>query len=233
MNEFIRTRLLFGDESMEKLQNAKVAVFGIGGVGGHCAEALIRSGIGSMDIFDNDDVSVSNINRQIVALHSTVGKKKVDVMKERALDINPNINITAYDIFFDEKSDIDFSSYDFIVDAIDTVTSKLLLIKKAKENSVPIICSMGAGNKLDPTGFMIADISKTEVCPLARVMRKKLSEMKIKDVPVVFSKEIAIKPIETDTELKGGRPAPGSNAFVPSVVGLIIASYVCRTIVNS
>lgn len=235
INEFSRTELLLGKEAINKLKNSSVAVFGIGGVGGHTAEALSRTGVGELHFFDNDTVSVSNINRQIVALHSTVGKYKVDVMKERALDINPNAKVFSHKVFIDENTinDFDFSKFDYIVDAIDTVSAKLLLIKYAKENNTPVISAMGAGNKLDPTKFVVTDISKTEACPLARVMRKKLKDMGIKGVKVVYSTELALKPLES-TESKGtaGRPVPGSSAFVPSVSGLIIASEVIKDLVK-
>lgn len=229
LHEFSRTEILIGETAMAKLANSKVAIFGIGGVGGHCAEALVRSGVGSLHFFDPDVVSLTNINRQAVAFHSTIGMKKVEIMKNRALDINPNAKIKTFDIFFDKDSEIDFASYDYIIDAIDTVSSKLLLVKIANEKNIPIISSMGAGNKLDPTAFVVSDIFKTEVCPLARVMRKKIKDMGIKKLKVVFSKEEAIKPNSSD-ETKGTaqRPVPGSCAFVPSVVGLIIASEVVK-----
>lgn len=231
INEFSRTELLIGDKAVNKLKNSSVAVFGIGGVGGHTAEALARSGVGELHFFDNDTVSISNINRQIIALHSTVGEYKVDVMKERALDINPNAKVFAHKIFINENiiNELDFSKFDYVIDAIDTVSAKLLLIKLSKENKIPVISAMGAGNKLDPTKFVVTDISKTEACPLARVMRKKLKEMDIKGVKVVYSTELALKPLQS-TESKGtaGRPVPGSCAFVPSVSGLIIASEVIK-----
>lgn len=234
LNEFSRTEILIGTNAINKIKNSKVAVFGIGGVGGHVAEALARSGVGELHYFDPDVVSLTNINRQIVALHSTVGMKKVDVMRDRTLDINPNAIVKCYDIFFDENSEIDFSIYDYVVDAIDTVSSKVLIISKAKMFNVPVISSMGAGNKLNSTGFIVADISKTEVCPLARIMRKKLKDIDIKNVKVVYSKEQSITPAQS-TESKGtaGRPVPGSCAFVPSVVGLIIAGEVIKDLSKS
>ncbi|MFI3206704.1 MAG: tRNA threonylcarbamoyladenosine dehydratase [Clostridia bacterium] len=236
INEFSRLELLVGETAMKKLQNARVAVFGIGGVGGHCAEALVRSGIASLDFFDNDVVSISNINRQIVAVHSTIGKEKTEVMKERALDINPNAKINAVNIFLtaENANEIDFDKFDYIVDAIDTISSKILLAKIADEKKIPIISSMGAGNKLNPVGFMVADINKTEVCPLARVMRKKLKDNGIKKLKVVYSKEIPLTPRKSD-EKKGtaNRPTPGSSAFVPSVAGLILASEVVKDLTKN
>lgn len=234
-----RTEILLGEESIQKLEKAKVAVFGIGGVGGFAAEALARSGVGHLELIDHDTVSVSNINRQIVALHSTVGKYKVDVMKERILDINPNINVTAHKCFYlpETAEQFDFSNYDYVVDCIDTVTGKLQLVEAAKAAGVPIICSMGAGNKLDPTAFEVADISKTSVCPLAKVMRRELKKRNIKNVKVVYSKEepveAKIKNQEKDENVSqenGGRrkSIPGSCAFVPSVAGLILAGEVIK-----
>ena len=234
-----RTEILLGEESIQKLEKAKVAVFGIGGVGGFAAEALARSGVGHLELIDHDTVSVSNINRQIVALHSTVGKYKVDVMKERILDINPNISVIAHKCFYlpETAEQFDFSNYDYVVDCIDTVTGKLQLVEAAKAAGVPIICSMGAGNKLDPTAFEVADISKTSVCPLAKVMRRELKKRNIKNVKVVYSKEepveAKIKNQEKDVNVSqenGGRrkSIPGSCAFVPSVAGLILAGEVIK-----
>lgn len=227
--QFARTQIIYGASSMEKLYAAKVAVFGVGGVGGYVAEALARSGIGHLLLVDNDTVSVTNINRQIIALHSTVGKSKVRVMKERCQDINPNIIIEEKECFFlPENSDsFDFEGYSYIVDAVDTVSAKIELIKKAKEAGVPVISCMGAGNKTDPTKFTVADISKTSVCPLARVMRRELKSRGIKDVKVVYSTESPVV-TEKGTEMKGGGIAPGSTAFAPSVAGLLIAA----TVVN-
>ena len=229
-NEFSRLELLIGSQSLNKLKQASVAIFGIGGVGGHVAEALARSGVGNLDFYDNDTVSISNINRQIVALNSNIGKYKTDIMKKRALDINPKANVNAINMFFTSENahEIDFSKYDYIVDAIDTVSSKLLLAKIAHEQNIKIISSMGAGNKLNPCGFMISDIFKTEVCPLARVMRKKLKEMKIPRLKVVYSKELPV--IEHNNYGSETRPVPASCAFVPSVVGLIIASEVVNSL---
>ena len=233
VNEFSRTELLLGRQAIEKLHNSHVAIFGIGGVGGYVAEALARSGLGQLDLIDNDTVSLTNINRQIIALHSTVGRPKVEVMKERILDINPKAEVKTFQCFYlpDTRELFDFSKYDYVVDAVDTVTAKIQLIIQAKECATPIICSMGAGNKLDPTKFEVADISQTSVCPLARVMRQECKKRGIKDVKVVYSKEKPVEPqLEKDEEieLKGNGPAPGSSAFVPSVAGLIIACEVIR-----
>lgn len=233
-NEFSRTELLLGPEAMKKLKNSRVAVFGIGGVGGYVCEALARSGVGALDLFDNDTVSLTNINRQIIALHSTVGISKVEAAKSRILDINPMAEVHANQVFFtpENAEDFDFTVYDYVVDAIDTVAGKIALVKKARDSGVKIISSMGAGNKLDPTGFIISDISKTQVCPLARVMRKKLKEMGIPHLKVVYSKEMPITPLESG-EIKGtaGRPVPGSTAFVPSVAGLIIGGEVIKDLI--
>ena len=236
LNEFSRTELLLGEASVQKLKNCRVAIFGIGGVGGYVVEALARSGVGTLDLFDNDKVSLTNINRQIIALHSTIGVSKTIAAKNRILDINPSATVNTKDVFFmpENSEEFDFSVYDYVVDAIDTVAGKVALIEKAKEQNVPIISSMGAGNKLDPTGFMVADISKTQVCPLARVMRKKLKDIGINHVKVVYSKEIPLTPMESN-EQKGtaGRPVPGSVAFVPSVVGLIIGAEVIKDLINT
>ena len=209
---------------MERLKKARVAVFGIGGVGGYVAEALARSGVFSLDLIDKDLVSLTNLNRQIVALHSTVGRPKVDVMKERILDINPQAQVRTYQCFYlpDTRDLFDFSQYDYVVDAVDTVTAKLELISQAKQSGVPIICSMGAGNKKNPAVFEVADISQTSVCPLARVMRQECKKRGLKNVKVVYSKE---KP------LNFGHEAPASCAFVPSVAGLVIASEVIKDLV--
>ena len=241
ISQFVRTEILLGTEAMEHLKNARVAVFGIGGVGGHAVEALVRSGIGALDMIDHDTISLSNLNRQIVALHSTLGKYKVDVMKERALDINPQIQVTAHKCFYlpETADQFDFTKYDYVVDCIDTVTGKLQLIEAAKAAGVPIISSMGAGNKLNPVGFQVTDISKTSVCPLAKVMRRELKKRGIEDVKVVYSKE---EPVSHQIEAKEegtqknpmseknsrAKSIPGSSAFVPSVAGLIIAGEVIR-----
>ncbi|MBR5597346.1 MAG: tRNA threonylcarbamoyladenosine dehydratase [Lachnospiraceae bacterium] len=218
---YSRTEMLLGEEAIRRLQNSTVAVFGIGGVGGFATEALARSGVGRLELIDHDTVSVSNLNRQIVALHSTIGKYKVDVMKDRILDINPQIEVVAHKCFYlpDTAKEFDFSKYDYVVDCIDTVTGKLQLIEAAKNAGVPVISSMGAGNKLDPAAFEVTDIAKTSVCPLAKVMRRELKKRNIKNVKVVYSKE---EPVETKTR------TPGSCAFVPSVAGLILAGEVVK-----
>lgn len=226
-NIFERTELLIGKEAVSKLQASSVAVFGLGGVGGAILEALVRAGVGKVAILDSDTISQSNLNRQLFALHSTIGKKKVDVAKARMLDINPNVDIITYDIFYSDENADDFqiSEFDYIVDAIDTVTSKLLLIAKAKEHNVPIISSMGTGNKLCPK-FTISDISKTSVCPLAKVMRKKLKEMNIENVKVLWSDE---SPTAPQVQLEeNGRHIPASISFVPPSAGLLIASEVVK-----
>ncbi len=228
LGQFSRTELLLGESAIEKLSKSRVAVFGIGGVGGYTVEALVRSGLGNIDLIDNDTVCITNLNRQIIATHKTIGKYKVDVAKERILEINPDVEVNVHKTFYTAETadEFDFSKYDYVVDAIDTVSGKLSLIKKAKEYNVPIICAMGAGNKLDPTRFEVADISKTSVCPLARVIRTELKKKRIKDVKVVYSKEIPIKPDKIINE--GGKRPPGSTAFVPAVAGLIIAGEVVK-----
>lgn len=229
LNEFSRTGLLLGEEAMDRLKNARVALFGVGGVGGHTAEALARSGIGHISLFDGDVVSLTNINRQIIALHSTIGQSKVQLMGKRILDINPTAKVEAVDMFFTPETELDFSGFDYIIDAVDTVSAKLELVCRAKRAGVPVISCMGAGNKLDPTAFRVRDISKTQVCPLARIMRKKLKELGITGLKVVYSEELPISPPEGE-EKKGtaGRSAPGSCAFVPSVAGLIMAAEVIK-----
>ncbi len=234
MNQFSRTELIYGKEAMEKIYNSHIAIFGIGGVGSFAAEALVRSGIGATDIFDSDKVDITNINRQLFATHKTIGRYKVDVAEERLLDINKDIKITKHNIFLskDNIDDIDFSSFDYVVDAIDTVTSKILLVEKTYEVNTPIISAMGAGNKVDPTRFEVTDIYKTEVCPLAKVMRVELKKRGIKKLKVVYSKEPPIKidaPKDICSEIENKvvkKQIPGSTAFVPPVVGLIIASAV-------
>lgn len=236
LNQFSRTELLFGTDAMQILNNAHVAVFGIGGVGGHTVEALVRSGIQHIDIIDNDTVALTNLNRQIIATHSSIGKYKVDVMKERILDINPEAEVNAYKCFYlpETKDQFDFSKYDYVVDAVDTVSAKIQLIIQAKEAGTKIICAMGAGNKLDPTQFEVTDISKTSVCPLARVIRQECKKRKIQDVKVVYSKEKPVTAVDNELKKETGNEAPsrnsvpGSNAFVPSVAGLIIASEVIK-----
>lgn len=217
---FSRTAALLGDEALERLKASRVAVFGIGGVGGHAAEALARSGVGALDLIDHDTVSPSNLNRQIVALRSTVGRKKVEVMAERIADINPNVKVRIHDTFYLPETAhlFDFSAYDYVVDAIDTVTGKIALVEQAKAVGTPIICAMGAGNKTDPTAFRVADISQTKVCPLAKVMRVELRKRGITDVKVVYSEEPPLVPLQEG--------APGSLAFVPSAAGLMMAGEV-------
>ena len=226
---YSRTELIFGEEAMKKLADARVAVFGVGGVGGFAVEALARSGVGALDIIDNDTVALTNLNRQIIALRSTIGEYKVDVAAKRILDINPNIKLNAYRTFFTPETadSFDFSEYDYVIDAIDTVTGKIELVMKAQAAGTPIICSMGAGNKLDPTKFEVADIYKTSVCPLARVMRYELKKRGVKHLKCVYSTEQPITPRPTD-EASGKRQPPGSCAFVPSVAGLIIAGEVIK-----
>ena len=235
LNQFSRTELLIGKEGINKLSRSRVAVFGIGGVGGYVVEALVRSGVGALDLIDNDKVSLTNINRQIIAAHSTIGQYKVDVAEARLKDINPNVNIKTYKTFFtpETASEFDFSQYDYVVDAIDTVVGKLQLIESSKKANVPIICSMGAGNKMCPEMFEVADISKTSVCPLAKVIRQELKKRRIKNVKVVYSKEIPIKPHESEEKIEGKKQIPGSNAFVPSVAGLIIAGEVIKDLINN
>ena len=242
-DQYSRTQLLLGKEAMEKLHNSRVAVFGIGGVGGYTVEALARSGVGALDLIDDDKVCLTNLNRQIIATRKTVGKFKVDVAEERVHDIDPDIKVTTYKTFFgpETQDSFDFSQFDYVVDAIDTVTGKLALVMKCKEAGVPIICSMGAGNKMDPTRFEVTDIYKTSVCPLAKVMRTECRKRKIKHLKVVYSKEPVMTPIEDDSisckdhcicppgtqrKCTARRTVPGSNAFVPSVAGLIIGGEV-------
>ena len=238
--QFIRTALVFGEDAVNKLNNCRVAVFGVGGVGGYAVEALARSGIGALDLVDSDTVSESNINRQIIAMHSTVGKYKVDVAADRVRDINPECRVTAHRLFFlpETAHMFDFSKYDYVIDAVDTVAAKLEIISQAKKCGVPVICAMGAGNKTDPTAFKVADISKTNVCPLAKVMRTELRKRGIKGVKAVYSEETpvaqnAAAAAEVNA-LEGGlkRSVPGSTAFVPSVAGLIIAGEVIKDLLG-
>ena len=226
--EFSRTEMLLGAEAMERLAGAKVAVFGIGGVGGHAAEALVRSGVGSLVFVDYDTVSLSNINRQIIATHRTLGQYKVDVMRARALEINPRVRVEARRCFFlpENEKEFDFSQYQYVVDAVDDVTAKLLIIRRSREAGVPVISAMGAGNKLHPELFRIAEIEKTSVCPLARVMRRELKKLGITGVKVVYSEEAPLKP--RGGPERGGKPVPGSTAFVPSAAGLLLAGQVIR-----
>lgn len=230
--EFSRTAYVYGEEAIEKLNKSRVAVFGVGGVGGYICEALCRAGVGSIDIFDRDIVSVSNINRQIIALHSTVGRPKVEVMKERMLDINPDCKVNAHAVFYlpENADEFDLSGYDYIADAVDTVAAKLEIAERAYKLGIPVISAMGAGNKTDPTRFEVADIADTTVCPLARVMRRELKARGIKKYKVVYSKEEPIKSGVFDEE--SGKAVPGSLAFVPSVVGLIMASEIVNDLVK-
>ncbi len=229
---FSRTELLLGEEAMRRLQSARVAIFGVGGVGGYVVEALARSGVGTLDLIDNDVVSESNINRQIIATTKTIGQSKVEVAKERILDINPDAIVHAHRVFFlpETQSQFDFTEYDYVVDAIDTVTGKIALIMQAKEAKTPIISSMGAGNKMNPAMFEVADIYKTDVCPLAKVMRYELKKRNVKHLKVVYSKEVPMKP-NGPVDAKTKKAIPGSNAFVPSTVGLIIASEVIKDLI--
>ena len=245
LNQYSRTQLIFGAEAMEKLRNSRVAVFGIGGVGGYTVEALARSGVGELDLIDDDKVCLTNINRQIIATRKTVGQYKVDVAAERVHDIDPNIVVNTYKTFYTPETaeQFDFTKYDYVVDAIDTVTGKIALVMNAKKAKTPIICSMGAGNKVDPTAFEVTDIFKTSVDPLARVMRIELKKRGIRKLKVVYSKEVPLTPVDdmaisckthcicppgTARKCKQRRQVPGSNAFVPSVVGLIIAGEVIK-----
>lgn len=234
-NQFTRTEMLLGSEAVHKLKQCRIAVFGIGGVGGYTVEALARSGVGTLDLIDNDTVSLTNINRQIIALHSTVGMNKTEAAKKRLLDINPNIKINTYNTFFtpENSGEFNFSQYDYIVDAIDTVSGKIELAVQADKANIPIISSMGAGNKLDPTRFEVSDIYKTSVCPLARVMRRELKKRNIRKLKVVYSKEEALSPkCESDEDSGMKRQTPASIAYVPSVVGLIIAGEVINDITS-
>ena len=245
LNQYSRTQLIFGAEAMEKLRNSRVAVFGIGGVGGYTVEALARSGVGELDLIDDDKVCLTNINRQIIATRKTVGQYKVDVAVERVHDIDPNIVVNTYKTFYTPETaeQFDFTKYDYVVDAIDTVTGKIALVMNAKKAKTPIICSMGAGNKVDPTAFEVTDIFKTSVDPLARVMRIELKKRGIRKLKVVYSKEVPLTPVDdmaisckthcicppgTAKKCTQRRQVPGSNAFVPSVVGLIIAGEVIK-----
>lgn len=245
LDQFSRTELLLGKEAMEKLASARVAIFGIGGVGGYVAEGLVRSGVGALDLIDDDKVCLTNLNRQIIATRKTVGKYKVDVMQERILEINPNAAIQTYKTFYtpETSGEFDFTQYDYIVDAIDTVTGKIEMIVRADLANTPIISSMGAGNKLNPAAFEVTDIYKTSVCPLARVMRRELKARGIRKLKVVYSKEPAMTPIESEENSCSGhcvcppgtartctkrRQIPGSMAFVPSVAGLIIAGEIVK-----
>ncbi len=230
--QFSRTKLLLGEDAMQHLFAARVAIFGIGGVGGYTAEALARAGVGQLDLIDSDTVSVSNINRQLLATHSTVGQLKVEAAKARILDINPGATVNTYPIFYTPETadSFDFTKYDYIVDAIDTVTGKLCLAQRAFDAGVPIISCMGAGNKLDGTAFRVADISKTSICPLARVMRKELKKRGISHMKVVFSTEEALTPVGAEAEAAaiGKRQIPGSTPYIPGIAGLILAGEVIK-----
>ena len=245
LNQFSRTELLLGKEAMNKLENSRVAVFGIGGVGGYVCEALARSGVYSFDLIDDDKVCLTNLNRQIIATRKTVGQYKTEVMRDRILEINPKADVRIHKCFYlpENAADVDFSEYDYVVDAVDTVTAKLELIMRAKESGTPIISSMGAGNKLDASAFRVADIYKTKVCPLAKVMRRELKKRGVKKLKVVYSEEQPIRPVEdmaiscrshcicppgAKHKCTERRDIPGSVAFVPSVVGLIIAGEVVK-----
>ena len=236
LNQFSRTQLLFGRDAMERLAKCRVAVFGVGGVGGYAVEALARSGIGALDLVDHDKVSLTNLNRQLHATRKTVGKYKVDVAEERILEINPECRVRTYKTFYlpETKDQFDFSQYDYVIDAIDTVTGKLALVQQAQETGTPIISAMGAGNKTDPTAFRVADIYETSVCPLARIMRSECRKRGIRSLKVVYSTEEPKRPVE-DSEISEERregsvrrDIPGSTAFVPSVAGLIIAGEVVK-----
>lgn len=234
ITQFSRTELLLGAEAIAKLNKSRVAVFGVGGVGGYVVEALARAGIGTLDLIDADVVSLSNINRQIIALHSTIGKSKVEVAALRAKDINPNINININKVFYlpENKEQFEFTSYDYIVDAVDTIAAKISLIEEAYKVGVPVISAMGAGNKLDATAFKVADISKTSVCPLAKVMRRELHHRGINHLKVVYSEEKPLSPA-TSEENTTKRQTPGSVSFVPPVVGLIMAGEVIKDLLKS
>lgn len=232
VDQYSRTRLLLGEDGLNKLRNARVAIFGLGGVGGYAAEALARSGIGQLDLIDDDTINLTNLNRQILALHSTVGMSKVEVAKKRILDIDPTICVRTYETFYlpETADQFDFSEYDYVIDAIDTVTGKLELIAQSKAAGTPVISCMGTGNKLDPTGFRVSDISKTSGCALARIMRKECAKRGIKSVKVVWSPELPLEPhidpnepLEPRREGSSRRSLPGSAAFVPGVAGLIMA----------
>ena len=247
LNQFSRTQLLLGEEAMDKLKKSRVAIFGVGGVGGYVCEALARSGVGTFDLIDDDKVCLTNLNRQIIATRKTVGKYKVEVMKERILDINPDAKVNVHQCFFlpENADEFSFNEYDYVVDAVDTVTAKIEIIMQAQKQEVPVISSMGAGNKLDPTAFRVADIYKTKVCPLAKVMRREMKKRGVQKLKVVYSEEQPIQPIEDMSiscrancicppgakhKCTERRAIPGSVAFVPSVVGLIIAGEVVKDI---
>lgn len=242
-DQLIRTRMLIGDEPIERLKQAKIAVFGVGGVGGYCIEALARAGIGAMDLYDDDTVSESNLNRQIAALHSTIGQPKAEVLANRVKDINPQCEARAIRMFYlPENADmVNFTQYDYVIDCIDTVTAKLDLVQRCTNLQVPVISAMGSGNKLDPSAFVVTDITKTEGCPLARIMRKELRKRGVNHLKVVYSKELPLSPIQpaqaevpAGTDTRPGTTArkdtPGSISFVPAAAGLLLASAVVRDI---
>ena len=234
ITQFNREEILIGSKALEVLKRSRVAIFGVGGVGGYVAEALVRGGVGELDFIDNDVVSLTNLNRQIIALHSTLGKSKVEVMKERALDINPKAKIITHNCFYlpENAGQFDFKQYDYVVDAVDTVSAKIALVEQANKAGTPIISAMGAGNKLNPAEFEITDISKTTVCPLAKVMRKELKKRGINHLKVVYSKETPLKPLATD-EQSNKRQTAGSVSFVPPVVGLLMASEVVKDLLKN
>lgn len=249
LTQFSRTELLLGKEAMQKLSGSRVAVFGVGGVGGYVCEALVRSGVGAFDLIDDDKVCLTNLNRQIIATRKTLGKYKVEVMKDRILEINPDADVRMYKCFFlpENANEFPFTEYDYIVDAVDTVTAKIELVMKAKEQNIPIISSMGAGNKLDGSRFRVADIYSTKICPLAKVMRRELKKRGVKELKVVYSEEEPVKPLEdmaisckancvcppgAEHKCTHRRAIPGSVAFVPSVAGLIIAGEVVKDLCN-
>lgn len=234
MEQFSRTGLLLGEENMQKLANMRVAVFGIGGVGGYVVEALARSGVGTFDLIDNDTVALSNLNRQIIATTDTIGRYKTEVMRERILSVNPEAQINVHNCFYlpETATEFDFSKYSYVVDAVDTVTAKIDIIMKAKEAGVPVISSMGAGNKLDATKLTVTDIYKTTMCPLAKVMRRELKKRGVEKLKVVYSTEKAIKPVGEVEENTGRRTTPGSISYVPSVAGLLIAGEIIKEVIG-
>ena len=231
-NPFARSAAMLGEDAMTRLQSARVAVFGVGGVGGYVCEALVRSGIGTLDVFDKDDVSVTNLNRQIIALRSTVGQDKVSVLAARMRDINPDVVINEHKVFYlpENADDFDLNQYDYVVDAVDTVAAKIELAVRCEQLNVPLIAAMGAGNKLDPSKLQIADVYKTSVCPLARAMRTTLRKKGVKHLTVAYSTEEPLRPVEAIDNGGMRKDVPGSMAFVPSAMGLLIASYVVRQI---
>ena len=234
ITQFNREEILIGSKALEVLKNSRVAIFGVGGVGGYAVEALVRAGVGALDFVDNDVVSLTNLNRQIIALYSTLGKAKVEVMKERAININPEVKIITHNCFYlpENAGQFDFKKYDYVVDAVDTVSAKIALVEQANKAGTPIISAMGAGNKLNPAEFEITDISKTTVCPLAKIMRKELKKRGINHLKVVYSKELPLKPLATD-EQSNKRQTAGSISFVPPVAGLLMASEVIKDLLKN